>query len=125
MKTTAIALGVVCALTAGHALGQTKPAYVVAQFNQITDPAGLKKFSEATETLVRSYGAEYLSRGNKPVAAAGEVPPYAVILKFESLAKAQAYYQSAEYKALIPNRDKSLAKFRSFILEGGDVPQKP
>jgi uncharacterized protein (DUF1330 family) len=123
MKRAAIiGLGIL-ALTAAHAVAQSKPApaYIVAEF-EVIDPDGFKQFGAATNPVVKAYGGQFLSRGNKPVAAAGEPPKAVTIVMFESMEKAQAYLKSAEYKALIPNRDKS-AKFRNYVVEGGDAAQ--
>jgi uncharacterized protein (DUF1330 family) len=121
MKRTAIiGLGIL-ALTATHAVAQIKPApaYIVAEF-EVIDAAGWKQFGAATTPLVKSHGGQFVSRGNKPVAAAGEPPKASTIVMFESMEKAQAYLTSPEYKALVPNRDKS-AKFRSYVIGGGDA----
>ena len=50
---------------------------------------------------------------------AGEPPKRIVIIEWPTLEKAQAYFESAEYKQLVANRDKS-AKFRAFVVEAID-----
>lgn len=108
--------------TGATAFAQTppaSPAYLVAEF-EVIDPAGWQKFAQATSAPVKEHGGEFLSRRNKVYPAAGDPPKEATIIRFPSLEKAQAYLASSEYKALIPNRDKS-AKFRSFLVIGGDL----
>ena len=39
------------------------------------------------------------------------------IVEWESLEKAKAFYESEEYKRVIPMRDKS-SNFRAFVIEG-------
>lgn len=108
-------------LCAEIAMAQTtsNPAYLVAEF-EITDAANYQKFGVASNPVVKAHGGEFLSRRNKVATAAGDPPKSVTIVRFPSMEKAQEYLQSAEYKALIPNRDAS-AKFRSFVVQGGDL----
>jgi uncharacterized protein (DUF1330 family) len=45
------------------------------------------------------------------------VPKQIVVIEWESLAKAQAFFESEAYKQLIPIRDKG-SNFRAFTIEG-------
>ena len=112
----------VLALTSG-ALAQPKttPAYLIAEFD-VLDAASLKKFGEASNAVVKAHGGQFLSRRSKITSVIGEPPKNVTVIMFESLAKAQAYYQSAEYKAIGPMRDAG-AKFRTYIIEAGDLAQ--
>jgi uncharacterized protein (DUF1330 family) len=102
--------------------GSTTSAYLVAEF-EVTDPVGFKKFAEATNAPVKAHGGEFLARLNKVIPAAGDPPKSVAIIRFPSAEKAEAYLASAEYKALVPERDRS-SKFRSFIAVGGDMAGK-
>ena len=81
------------------------PTYLVAEF-EVIDAAGFKEWGQAV--------------GPIGLAAVGEPPKQATIILFESMEKAQAYLSAPEYKALAPKRDKA-AKFRSFLVSGGDA----
>jgi uncharacterized protein (DUF1330 family) len=98
------------------------PVYLVAEF-EVIDSAGFQKFGEATTPLVKAHGGEFLSRRNKITPVVGDPPKNVTIISFPSLEKAQAYFESAEYKTLIANRDKS-SKFRSYLVQGGDLAQR-
>ena len=52
----------------------------------------------------------------------GEAPKSVTVIMFESAEKAKDYFQSSEYKAILPLRDAG-AKFRSYIVESGDMAQ--
>src|SRR5690348_15252750 len=110
----------ICALTlsTAAAFGQIKPApaYLIAEFT-ITDPAGMKAWGEKTTPVVKAHGGEFLARRTKTEAAAGEPPPNVTIIRFDSMEKARAYINSAENKALAPERDKA-GKFRNFLVQG-------
>jgi uncharacterized protein (DUF1330 family) len=47
----------------------------------------------------------------------GAPPKRVAIVEWESLEKAKAFYESEEYKRVIPMRDKS-SNFRAFVIEG-------
>jgi uncharacterized protein (DUF1330 family) len=110
----------ILALSVGivHAQSKPDPAYLIAEI-EVTDPASMKQFIEASNPIVKAHGGEFISRGGKVVTGFGTAPKGATIVRFESLEKAQAYYNSKEYKDIIPLRDKAM-KYRGYLLEGGD-----
>ena len=101
--------------------GVAAPAYLVAEF-EVTDAAGFQQWATTVAPVFKAYGGQFLVRANKPVAHAGEAPKATTIVMFESMEKAQGYLSSAEYKAHIPDRDKS-SKFRSYLVGGVDAAQ--
>jgi uncharacterized protein (DUF1330 family) len=119
LRQAAFALSLLLVAPVAFAQSKPGPVYLVAEF-EITDPAGFKKFGEATNPIVKSYGGEFLSRLNKVTPAVGDPPKSVTIVSFPRLEKAQEYFASPEYKALVPNRDKS-AKFRSYLVQSGDL----
>lgn len=110
--------GILLGGAAIHALhAQARPAaYTIAEF-EVTDAAGFKAYGDATGTQVPAAGGKFLARGGKMFVVAGEAPKRAAIIEWPTIEKAQAYFESSEYKQLVPNRDKS-SKFRSFVVEG-------
>ena len=111
------------ALTAS-AFGQQKqvPVYFIAEYDVLLDAASLKKFAEAATPIAKAYGGQVVARRTKIVPGLGEAPRGVTIIMFENVEKAQAYFESAEYKAIIPLRDAA-AKYRSYIVEAGDLLQ--
>ena len=107
----------------GMAGAQQKPppAYLVAEFD-VLDAASFKRFAEASGPIVKAHGGQFVSRRGKIVPLLGEAPKNVTVIMFDSLAKAQAYFQSAEYKAIAPLRDAG-ARFRTYIVEVGDFAQ--
>ena len=99
--------------------GVAAPTYLIAEF-EVIDAAALKEWGQAVAPIGNAYGAQIVSRGQTPVAAVGEPPKRVTIVQFESMEKAQAYLAAPEYTALAPKRDKA-AKFRSFLVSGGDA----
>ena len=121
MRMLTIGLSVFVLTSSAFAQPKPVPAYIIAEFD-ILDAASMKKFGEASNGVVKAHGGQFLSRKSKIISVNGEPPKNVTIVMFENLAKAQAYYQSSEYKAIIPLRDAG-AKFRAYIVEGGDLAQ--
>ena len=112
----------VLALTS-NAFAQPKPGpvYLIAEF-EVIDAESYKKFGEASNPIVKAHDGHFVSRRNKITPLVGDPPKSVTVVMFDSMAQAQAYSQSAEYKAIIPLRDKG-AKYRSYLIQGGDLAQ--
>jgi len=123
---------VAIALVAGAAIGgaaiqglhaQAKlPVYVVQEIDVSNLESYVREFIPKVRVLVNTFGGRSLTiGGGKVTSIEGESPKSrVVILRWESMEKFQAWYNSAEYKELRKIADKS-AKFRIFAVEG--VPQ--
>jgi uncharacterized protein (DUF1330 family) len=116
----ALCTGVILGGAATQALqAQSRPvAYMIAEF-EVTDVAKFKAYGDATGVQVPAAGGKFIARGGKTFNVAGETPKRVVIVQWSNLEKAQAYFESAEYKQLVANRDAA-SKFRSFVVEGLD-----
>ncbi len=117
------------AVVAGAALGaaavqglhaQVKPkAYLVTE-SEVIDAAALAAYVPQAQAAARAAGGRpgIVPAGGKIVALLGEPPKRLGVSEWESLEKAQAYYNSAERKALTPQRGKALKVIRQFLVEG-------
>ena len=95
----------------------TAPAYVIAEV-EVTDPTTLQKYGEKAPQIVASFNGHYVVRGGKTVALEGEPPKgYVVVIGFDSLEKARSWYDSPDYAAIRPFRQRS-TKSRIFIAGG-------
>src|SRR5262245_27831823 len=90
------------------------PAYVITEI-EVTDAAA---FAEYAPRVQPSFaGGRYLARGGKTQALAGSDPKRVVVLVFDSMERALAWYSSPEYESLKPLRDRA-GKARIFATEG-------
>jgi len=116
--------GIVGAMVAMAAVGgvhaATAPApkaYVVAEFT-VTDPATYKSYAPQAAAIVARHGGVYIARGGRTVSVEGAPPADRVVLiEFPSLAAAQAFEASPEYRAIAPIRQRA-SKGRVFLVEG-------
>jgi uncharacterized protein (DUF1330 family) len=122
---------VVLSISAGVAIGaaavqalhaQAKPpAYVVAEIDVMNSAPYEKEYVPSATKAITDRGGKYIVRGGETAAMYGDPPkPRIAIMAFESMAKAQAAFNSSAYKEAKKVGDK-YAKFRVYAVEG--VPQ--
>lgn len=76
----------------------TNPAYVIVNVN-ITDAAQYDAYRVLSSQAMTEHHAEILVRGGAQTVLEGEFYPRTVIMKFASVEKAQAFYDSQTYVA--------------------------
>jgi uncharacterized protein (DUF1330 family) len=117
----AVVVGIAIGFVGSNAIRaqQTKPVpgYVVGELD-ITDPVAYQQYAAKSPAIVAAHGGEYLIRGGSKVTPLeGEPPKRFVVIQYESVEKALEWYNSPDYAAIRPIREKS-AKSRVFIVEG-------
>ncbi len=94
-------------------------AYIYAEV-EVTDPAGFESYRDGVPATVEAFGGRYLVRGGDPEVLEGDRgSTRAVILEFESRARALEWYNSADYSGLKAIRQRT-AKTTAFVLSGND-----
>jgi uncharacterized protein (DUF1330 family) len=116
-----VLIGAVVSFVASQAIHATQEkvprGYLVAEID-VMDPNTYQKYAAQVPGTLTPFNAQYLVRGGKTTSLEGEAPPKRfVILAFDSVEKARAWYDSPAYSAIRPIR-QSAAKTRSFIAEG-------
>jgi uncharacterized protein (DUF1330 family) len=119
--------GVAVALLAGIALGslgmqilkaqKLPPAFYIAEVFEVTNQDQFNTYAAGVPATIEKYGGHYLVRGGKTQALEGDPPKRIIVTAFKSIADAQRWYDSVEYSAIRPIRQRS-AKARGFIVEG-------
>lgn len=107
-------------LSASAALHAQKPApkaYAVAEIT-VTNPVAYRKYLAAVTPIVRQFGGTYLVRAGKIVPLEGRAPAGRfIIIQFPSLAAAEKFESSPQYRAIAPLRQRA-ARTRLFLAEG-------
>jgi uncharacterized protein (DUF1330 family) len=109
-------LAIGAALTAALRAQSAPPAYVVAEVAIHDADAFSRDYAPKVAGTVQSYGGRFLTSG-KLTALEGNTPERFVIIAFDSLEKARAWYDSPEYQPLLTIRKKT-ATTTLFIAEG-------
>lgn len=78
-------------------------AYIIVD-GVVIDPAQMEIYKAKAKPLVESFGGEYLARGGAMSVKEQQrwTPNRLVLLKFETMAQAETFYNSPEYQALLP-----------------------
>jgi uncharacterized protein (DUF1330 family) len=101
----------------GQAQSAATKAYYIAEF-ELTDPEGIKPYSAGVAATFKPFGGRFIVRGGKLVGLEGPPPASrTVIIEFPSMERAEAWYNSPEYTALRPYRQRSGGS-RTYIIEG-------
>lgn len=103
-------------------------AYLIVHRREITDPEGLKKYSDGIDGTLRKFDGKVLSRedgfevleGNWHPGAKGvdERPERVTIIRFPDMAALKGWYESADYAPLKAIRQGS-SKSDIVAVEGG------
>ena len=92
-------------------------AYVIAEV-EVVDPAGYDEYRKGVPATIAAYGGRFLVRGGAvETREGGWAPKRIVVLEFESVARARAWYESPEYRPLLQLRARA-AKSKLIIVEG-------
>ena len=91
-------------------------AYVLVEI-EVEDPDGYAEYRPLAAESLAKHGGRYLARGGPTEALEGEWYPRIVVLEFDSLEAAHAWYYSDEYQAAVALRHGS-AKSRMIAVEG-------
>jgi uncharacterized protein (DUF1330 family) len=100
----------------------TPPAYIIAEVekdpSKTPDPTASRKYAEEAPKSLAAFDGKNIVRGVKAETLEGEVSTgNIVVISFESLEKARAWYHSPAYEALKPIRQNS-TKSRLLLVEG-------
>jgi uncharacterized protein (DUF1330 family) len=117
---------VALSMIAGAALGavaiqglqaQAKSKVYFISESQVLDRSEVDAYNSHVQQLLKAAGGN-LVISDKVVAVLGDPPQRVGVTEFDSIAKAQAWIDSPERKALGPRRDKAIKLVRQYIVEG-------
>ena len=75
--------------------------------NAVTDEALYAEFREQAAATIEKYGGKYLVRGGAAEAVEGDwVPDRLVVIEFDSVAQAKAWFNSPEFAAAKQTRNR-------------------
>ncbi len=93
------------------------PVYVVIEI-EVRDPQTYEHYKLLAPPAISAYGGRYLARGGRTETLEGDwSPKRLVILEFDSLERAKAWWASEEYRAAKALR-QSCASARMVVVEG-------
>ena len=82
-------------------------AYVIAQFD-VTDCEGFEAYRDAAPPIVAAYGGRFLVNGGDITSIEGQIEGRRmIVLEFPDRAAAERFYNSTEYREIVPMRHKN------------------
>ena len=97
-------------------------AYIIVDM-KVSDPEQYKQYMAAAPAAVQAAGGEYLVRGGRHAVLEGTWQPTRIaMLRFPSLAAAQAFYEAELYRAARAKRAGATEFFNMVVVEGVDAP---
>jgi len=93
-------------------------AYVIAEVD-VTNPEGYGKYSPLATESITHHGGRFVVRGGKTEVLEGEWSARIVVIEFESLDAARAWYDSDDYQAAAAIRHEN-SQGRIIAVEGAE-----
>lgn len=79
-------------------------AYLIANLD-VKDPQAFAEYRSKVTPLIERYGGRYLVRGGEMLQLEGNLPLHRlVVLEFPSMAAAQRFYDSPDYRSVMQIR---------------------
>jgi uncharacterized protein (DUF1330 family) len=117
LRTRSLLFSLVMVCTVAATAHAAPKAYAIAEVN-VTDPVIYQKYIAAVSPVVAHFGGKYLVRAGRVVPLEGKAPTGRfIVIEFPSLAVAEQFESSPEYRAVAPLRLRS-ARSRLFLVEG-------
>jgi uncharacterized protein (DUF1330 family) len=96
-------------------------AYVISDL-KIRDAAAIETYRTRAAASIARHGGRYLARsGPLEVLEGGWAPSAIIIVEFPDMARARAWYHSADYAAALEVRDQALSR-NLILVEGVAAP---
>jgi len=115
----AIGLGLWVTTTPDLAAPSNRTVYLVIEVDEIMDAEGYKallsRMGPSNVVEVKFADGRYLARTENITALGGTAPKGSVIIAFDNVARAKAYYDTTQEMIAMRTR---VTKSRSFIVEG-------
>jgi len=94
------------------------PVYFIAEIKKIIDREKYSEYVSDVPKIIERFGGKYLARGSETLTIFGDWKPgKIVILEFDSFEQLQHCFNSPEYRAIAPLREKSTIG-RAIAVEG-------
>ncbi|GFM49040.1 hypothetical protein ALQ47_02755 [Pseudomonas cichorii] len=123
MKKLACLMLAAASLAMSAAFAQTPGSmtYYVAEFEP-TIPGAIKPYSDRVEDTFKPFGGRFIVRGGEIDALEGEKPMgRMIVIAFDNIEQARAWYSSPAYEELKPIRHKA-GKTNVYIVQGIQPP---
>jgi uncharacterized protein (DUF1330 family) len=119
-------VGLAIAMTISAQQPKPPPAYLIAEVEKDSskpqDPEAARRYAEEAPKSLIPFNGRYVVRGGKVQTLEGDPPKgYIVVIGFDSLEKARAWYDSPAYETIRSIRQNT-TKSRLLLVQGTTEP---
>lgn len=87
-----------------HEVARSDPAYALAYLRDVHFGEDIVEYLQRIDATLAPYGGRFLVHGGEVTGIEGDWDGDVVIISFPDRAAASAWYESAEYRAILPLR---------------------
>lgn len=99
-------------------------AYVVVTIRKVLDEKTFDEYVEKVRPILGKFGGRWVALEEQHVTRAGEWPYIrTVIIEFPSIGRAQEWYDSSEYRVIIPLRQRAIDANIIMVRSLGEQPK--
>lgn len=92
--------------------------YMIVEAKEVIDKEGYGEYIRKVPETIAKFGGTYLARGGQVTVASGDWNPARIIIvEFDSMGKFREWWESPEYRAIAPLRERS-TKTNAIVVEG-------
>ncbi|MBN2180490.1 MAG: DUF1330 domain-containing protein [Sedimentisphaerales bacterium] len=92
--------------------------YFIVEIEKIIDLSAYSEYVNQVTSIIGKYGGKYLARGGRISSISGSwQPAKIVIIRFDGIEQLRNCFNSPEYHAIAPLREKS-TKGKAIVVEG-------
>ncbi|MDD3905474.1 MAG: DUF1330 domain-containing protein [Candidatus Omnitrophica bacterium] len=92
--------------------------YMIVEAKEVMDKNKYGEYIKKVPQTIDKFDGEYLARGGKVTVASGDWDPARIIMvRFESMEKFNAWWNSPEYRVIAPLREES-TRTNAIVVEG-------
>ena len=98
-------------------------SYLVVTIKQVKDETAFQQYAQRVKPMIEQYGGKYLAIDKSPEVHSGQWPYVrTVIVSFPSFAAMRNWYDSPEYQAIVPLRQRAIDANIALVHDLADVP---
>ena len=91
---------------------------MIVEAKEVADQKGYEKYVRKVPATIKKFGGKYFARGGQVTVVSGDWKPARIIIvRFDSLKKFKAWWNSPDYRAIAPLREQS-TKTNAIVVEG-------
>ena len=94
--------------------------YAIAHLQDVTVGAEIVEYLQRIDATLAPFGGHFIVHGAAPSLLEGDAPGAPIVIKFPSVERARAWYDSSAYRSILPLRTRN-SRSVTYLVEGVDA----